>query len=160
MNRTIKFTVPGLPVAKARHRDVPLKKCLMCKRTTARRICVCGNETAFQFITNIPVTPTNTVQYESLVRLYAQQMLGDEDMLSGALRFSSVAYFPIPKSRARKLAEGDYHTQRPDGSNVLKSLEDGCNKVLWSDDCALADTRCIKRWTFGQPRAEVIVEEL
>jgi Holliday junction resolvase RusA-like endonuclease len=159
MSRQVSFVVPGVPVAKARTRAVALKRCNRCNRTSARHQCQCGSYD-FSFLTNIQVTPTKTVNYESLVRLCATAAFGDGGVLCGPLSFSAVCWFPVPKSRARKLTEGDPHTQRPDTDNVTKSLLDGCNGVLWADDCSVYRIGIEKRWTHGQPRAEVVIQEM
>ena len=111
------------------------------------------------FITNVDSTPKETVNYENLVKLCASQAL-EEYQFTGAIKVSSVFYFQIPVSRAKKLKEGDWHCQRPDVDNCKKSVLDGCNKVAWADDCLICRIEAEKRWTTGVARAEVTIEEI
>ncbi|MBO0887480.1 RusA family crossover junction endodeoxyribonuclease [Candidatus Bathyarchaeota archaeon] len=77
-----------------------------------------------------------------------------------AVRLVADFYFRIPASRQRKLAEGQFHTQRPDLDNCLKSIKDGLNQVAWHDDCCVVEIHAKKLWTHGEPRAEITVESL
>lgn len=155
----ISFVVPGTPIAKGRHITAALKRCSVCGRKTVRPECPQHPGSSMAFMTNIEMTPKGTVMYENMVGLSARAAMTGEK-LSGALRMEVAAYLPIPASRVKKLKEGDPHTQRPDADNILKAICDGCNGVLWADDCCVFDKRIIKRWTHGQARAEVMVEEL
>lgn len=80
-----------------------------------------------------------------------------EGLLSGGLKAVTRFYFAIPKSRQKKLKEGDPHTQKPDASNCLKSVEDGLNKVLYGDDSQIWQVTVSKHWS-NMPRAEIEVE--
>ena len=132
---------------------------------------------------------SNTVKYESLVRLCASTAMQEQGVgiMAGLLRLNIVAYFQIPESRlckkhgpgaiietdvdlskvdvaaikrdCRKLHDGNYHGQRPDADNIAKSICDGCNQVVWPDDSAVAVMQIEKRWS-QQPRCEVEVETI
>jgi Holliday junction resolvase RusA-like endonuclease len=157
----ISFVIPGPPVAKARVKTVPLRKCLRCGKTGMGFPCrYCGGVSS-EFVTNIPYTPKQTTNYESLVRLCASEamkVMGIEK-LSGAISVRVNFYFPIAPSRAKKLKDGDWHTQRPDVDNCKKSILDGCNEIVWHDDCIVAEIYATKRWGVN-PRAEVEVKEI
>lgn len=175
------FSIPGAPIAKARGRMVPLMRCRKCQAKTARRICRCGS-TELELMTVMNAPASNTVKYESLVRLCASEAMSQQGItqpMAGLLRLEIVAYFQIGASRlckkhtwagiqlvdlvsrepalsCKKLHEGDYHGQRPDADNIAKSICDGCNQVVWPDDSAVATLQIEKQWSV-QPRCEVTV---
>ena len=178
---SLKFTVPGAPVAKARGRMVPLMRCRKCGAKTARRMCRCGS-TELELMTVLNSPASNTVKYESLVRLCASTAMQEQGVgiMAGLLRLHIVAYFQIAETRlckkhtktdgllaasadgwhdCKKLHDGDYHGQRPDADNIAKSICDGCNQVVWPDDSAVAVMQIEKRWS-QQPRCEVEVETI
>jgi Holliday junction resolvase RusA-like endonuclease len=50
-------------------------------------------------------------------------------------------------------------TKKPDLDNVLKAIKDGCNRVIWADDCQC--TQLIASKVFSdRPRVEVEVREV
>lgn len=125
---TIRFTVPGQPIAKGRPR--------MAVRG--------GHARAY--------TPAKTVAYEGLIALAGQQAMDGAAPLSGAVSLDVVAWFAIPaswpkKRKAAALAGTDNrHTSKPDGDNVLKAIGDGLNGVVWQDDSQIAEARVSKRY--------------
>ncbi len=57
--------------------------------------------------------------------------------------------FPVPKSASaaiRKLRMNSYHINRPDLTNLCKSIEDGCNGVVYRDDSQIASLSLTKTW--------------
>lgn len=52
-------------------------------------------------------------------------------------------WFKIPKSRLKKLNNGDPHRQKPDGDNLYKAVID----ALVDNDEKIASGRFTKRWT-------------
>ena len=145
-------------MAKGRHRTVIWKQCSRCGKKTLGNQCRCGNDSLKAlFSTQYP--DKDTVQYENLVAMAATEAREKAGcgLLTGAVILSARFYFAIPVSRAKKLKEGDVHTQRPDLDNALKSVEDGLNKVLWNDDSQVYKIDAGKFW--GEiPRAEVTVD--
>lgn len=119
----IRFTVPGIPVAKGR------------PRLGSRG----GRPCAF--------TPAKTVAYEGLVAMAGQQAMAGREPLSGPLSLSIIATFPIAKSwSAKKKAAARFHISRPDADNLLKAIGDGLNGVVWADDCQIARASVEKRY--------------
>lgn len=92
-------------------------------------------------------TPATSAAYEEAVRDAGQPHFAAP--LEGPIKLRVVAYFEMPVSwskRKREAMRGGFHTQKPDGDNVLKSIEDGLNGIAWIDDCQVADARVVKRW--------------
>jgi len=135
----IKFTVPGTPVSKLRHRTFITKG---------------GSQRQY--------TPPETILYENMVAICCREAMNgtNQERTSGAVKLSARFYFPVAKTRARGLAEGGSHTQRPDLDNCCKSIKDGLNGVAWNDDCCVVELVASKHWTYEQPRAEITIEEL
>ena len=132
-----RFTVPGEPIAKGR----------------ARSFVRNGHVAHF--------TPEKTARYENLVRLAAQQAMDGEPPRDGAVRLTVTAVFTIPASWSKKRQAEAVRapvTKRPDLDNVVKAIKDGCNGVLWRDDCQVACLIATK--TFGEiPGVWVCVED-
>ena len=131
----VEFVIPGPPVAKGRARS---------------------------FVRNGHVahyTPEKTARYENLVKLAAQQAMQGRAPADGALRLMVRAFFTIPASwsqRKRSAAVGQPVTKRPDLDNVIKAIKDGCNGVIWADDCQCTELHASKLYA-EQPRVEVVV---
>lgn len=129
-----RFTIPGKPYAKKRHKAGYNPKLGRAVSYNAP-----GNE-----------------QAEATVAYYAGQVIPAP--IEGPVRVTITAIFEIPKSwslRRRAEAFGQYHTQKPDRDNVEKWILDGLNRVAFADDGQVADGRTIKLW--GK-RAETIIE--
>lgn len=155
----LSFQVPGGVQAKERHRTSALKRCMACRRTVIGYPCrYCGG-TSLEFVANVSTPGKKSETYESFVALCAREA-GAASGGTGAVRLEARFFFSIPVSRKRKLAEGQFHTQRPDLDNCLKSIKDGLNQVAWHDDCCVVEVHAWKLWTHGEPRAEIVVESL
>lgn len=132
-----RFEVPGLPIAKSRPRF---------NRKTGRTW-----------------TPPKTANYESLVSLAYKEVYPDVIPAGEPIRLTVIAYFPVPKATSKKrlalmLSNLIHHTKRPDIDNVLKSVQDGLNKVAFMDDSQIWSLCAEKRYS-EYPRVEVIIEE-
>lgn len=134
----IKFTIPGVPKAKAR------------PRTTK---------------TGHTYTPKKTVEYENWVKLCYIDAKNKHNFktLTEPIRAEIRCYFPIPKSYAKAKKEmaknGDLkHTKRPDVDNLSKSVLDALNGLAYEDDKQVYDLRIVKFYS-DEPRTEVVLEE-
>ena len=73
--------------------------------------------------------------------------------LMGAVVIEAQFFLPVPPSvgkaeRLRRL--GTPHVQKPDLKNLIAGLEDGLNKIAWTDDSQIAGYRnCGKYWAEG-----------
>jgi Holliday junction resolvase RusA-like endonuclease len=66
--------------------------------------------------------------------------------------------FPVPKSASAKVRlerMNSYHINRPDLTNLCKSIEDGCNGVVYTDDSQIASLSMTKRW--GEVQQAVVL---
>lgn len=86
-------------------------------------------------------TPEATASYENLVKITAMQALVDlpEWSKDGQFALRIEAYFAVPKSKPkayRDMALNDIiqPTTKPDMDNIIKSICDALNGVLWHDD--------------------------
>lgn len=134
MTNAIRFTVPGDPVAKGR----------------ARSKMIDGRMTHY--------TPQKTAAYEAQVAWYARQAMGSAGPLAGAVSVCITAIFGIPASWSKKRQEaalGRDKISRPDLDNVVKSIGDSCNGIVWNDDSQITYLSCAKM--YGE-NARVIVE--
>lgn len=134
----IDFTIPGTPVAKGRARSFRH-----------------GDQIRH-------VTPDKTVRYENLVAHQANIAMGAASPLEGAVRLCVMAYFPIPaswsKTRQKAALDGFEHvTKKPDIDNIVKSLCDGMNGIVFHDDCQVVSLVSNKAYS-DRPRVEVQVE--
>jgi len=71
-------------------------------------------------------------------------------------------YMPIPKGTSKKKAlamEGNWHTKQKDKDNLIKSVYDSMNKILFYDDGQICDGRERKLYS-KNPRTEVFIKEI
>lgn len=106
-------------------------------------------------------TPKQTREYEAAVAEAGRLAMSGRSPVAGAVTLSVKAFFPIPQSWPQKRKEmaraGSLaHTSRPDGTNVLKSIEDGLNGVAYADDSQIV-TSHIEKYYSDIPRIQVTV---
>ena len=94
-----------------------------------------------RFFKGIAVTDSKTRQYENLVKmlaLQAREKAGIVDAIDLPMCAQINAYFEIPKSYSKKkiqaIIDGQIKPSKPDIDNIVKSVLDGCNKVIFKDD--------------------------
>lgn len=99
-------------------------------------------------------TPAKTVAFESNVGNYAAEALFKADMYfrpawTGPVELEVECIFATPKSWSKaKTAEkmGRAHCQKPDASNILKSVEDALNGIIYHDDAQVFRATLKKTW--------------
>lgn len=139
-DEALTFSVPGEPVAKGRARAF-----------------IRGGKIGHH-------TPDKTARYENLVRLVAKQAIGAAKPLEGPISLRCVFWLPVPMSysikRRKDCLNGlERHCKRPDIDNLLKSVKDGCNGVVWIDDCQVVKVMAFK--CYGEvPRVDVEIVQL
>lgn len=130
------FTIPGEPVAMGRHR-------------TTR--------------TGHTYTPKKTVDAKSIIAYTVSQTykgLPLDKPLRLSVRFCCAPSKAIQKKQPLELmAEAIPVIKRPDIDNLLKTLGDALNGILWTDDKLIVDIEAVKRYSL-QPRISFSVEVL
>ena len=102
-------------------------------------------------------TPEKTVEYENLVKLAWMQRGADK--MSGVIRASIVAYFPIPKSVSKKKQlemDGTAFLKKPDCDNIAKIILDALNGIAYDDDSQVASLSVKK--IYNSDETKVVVE--
>ena len=85
-------------------------------------------------------TDEKTRNYENLVKLLAMQAMEKAGAQTTDKPVKAIinAYFEIPKSYSKKkvqaIINGEIKPAKPDVDNIIKSLLDGCNKIIFKDD--------------------------
>jgi Holliday junction resolvase RusA-like endonuclease len=139
MTFIVNFTVEGNPVGKQRARY-------------ARR----GN-----FVQTY--TPDKTRTYESLIKEAATEAMGSSEPLETPVNLYLYIRAPIPKSYSKKKVADclnglEKPIKKPDASNVLKSVEDAMNGVVYRDDCQIVNFHVTKVYS-SQSGIDVCVKE-
>jgi Holliday junction resolvase RusA-like endonuclease len=137
-----KLTIPGKPLGKQRPRG----------RNTGKFIQM--------------YTPKETVNYESLIKLYFSNKYGHllGQLLQGALSLRVTAYFQIPKSASKvkrtKMLTGELRPLvKPDFDNILKIIADALEKVLYNNDSQIVTSHFDKYYA-EVPKVEIEIEQL
>lgn len=124
----INFTVAGTPVGKARPRV-----------TRSGRV----------------YTPESTAQAEEAIRQAAQQAMQgwttNGKPMEGPLAVTIYFVMPIPASWSKKLRDDAIsgfiaHTSRPDLDNLIKTVLDAMNGVVYSDDKQVTTIGALKKY--------------
>lgn len=85
---------------------------------------------------------------------------GDLPTFDGPLKLQVIYYIQIPPRNGRKKQPLDYHESPPDNSNLVKFLEDVCQKAgIIKNDCRIAWLDSVKVWDYN-PRLEFTLVEL
>lgn len=92
-----------------------------------------------------------TRRYEDLVGLIASQAMAGQPPLDVPVTIALRVVFSIAVSWSHKrqrdaLAGLILPTRRPDCSNVLKAVEDGCNGIVFRDDALIVDAGVSKAY--------------
>jgi Holliday junction resolvase RusA-like endonuclease len=128
MMNGISFSIPGQPQGKGRPKF-------------ARR----GNFVG-------AYTPKETVNYENLVKMYAQEAMNGQSLIDGPVSVEISAYVMVPESWSKKkkvmaLSDQVYPTTKPDVDNFAKACLDSLNGIVWKDDKQVIDLKVMKRYS-------------
>lgn len=140
--KKILFEVPGVPVPKGRPRFV---------RT--------GGFTR-------AITPPRTRSYEAEIRYAAAEAMGESPILDGSVFVKIIAELPIPKSMSkwlhRECVDGYHmvcHTRKPDLDNIVKSVIDGIQGIVFRTDSQVSAIHAVKVYG-AKPKLFVEIEAL
>lgn len=133
----IAFTVPGEPVAKGRP-----------------RITLAGGRAH-------AYTPAKTAAYEQLVAVYAAAAMKKAPLLEHPVQLRLGIYCKVPgswskKRRAAALGGMERPAKSPDIDNIVKSVADGMNGIVWVDDSQIVELVCSKHYAL-EPYVSVCV---
>lgn len=104
------------------------------------------------------LTPVKTREFEKAVRLLSKRF-APTTPLNGPLKLT--ARFILPRPKRPMFSEP---AVKPDLDNLMKSLKDGLNKVMWTDDsrvCRYGEgTGKYFDVSGGPGRIEVVIEQI
>ena len=108
-------------------------------------------------------TPEKTRTYEALIKDAAKQAMGSSDPLETPVSLYLYIRVPIPKSCTKKRLEAinngsEKPIKKPDASNILKSVEDGMNGVVYRDDSQIVNIHVSKVYC-SNPGVDICVKE-
>jgi len=128
---TISMTIYGHPVPKARARTVRTKN---------------GKSVSF--------TPKKTESWEDSVRAQALQHR-PEQLMDGPLAMEATFYLLRPKSKPKRVK---YPATKPDLDNLIKSVKDALEGIIYTNDSRIVDEAVRKRYG-DPPRVEIAIWE-
>lgn len=94
----------------------------------------------------------------------AKAAMGASKPLEGALEAFIYVTFAVPASYSKKrteacLSNSEKHTKKPDLDNVIKSVIDGMDKIVFENDSQFTSIHATK--VFGEvPKVEVLVKQV
>jgi Holliday junction resolvase RusA-like endonuclease len=108
-------------------------------------------------------TPEKTRTYETLIKESAKQAMGNSEPLETPVSLYLYIRVPIPKSYSKKRTEACLNgSEKPihkqDASNILKSVEDGMNLVVYKDDSQIVNIHVTKVYA-SQAGVDICVKE-
>ena len=108
-------------------------------------------------------TPEKTRTYESLIKDAAIEAMGSSEPLETPVTLYLYIRVPMPKSYSKKRIEAclngsEQPTKKPDASNILKSVEDGMNSVVYKDDSQIVNIHVTKVYS-SQAGVDICVKE-
>ncbi len=144
---SVKFVVPGAAVGKGRARSSVLMR-------NGKPVVGAGGRPIMTHH-----TPEKTASFENLVKLAAQQAMGEAPPFADAVALELYVFVTPPASWSQKkqraaIAGEIRPTTKPDADNVLKAIADACNEIVWQDDKQITDLVMRKAYA---ARAETLV---
>lgn len=101
--------------------------------------------------TGIVYTPTNTKDYENLIKQYFIMKYPRYTPFEKRVAVKIVAYFKIPRNTSKKntkmMLDGDISpVKKPDIDNIVKIVLDALNKMAFKDDNQITKLDVEKRY--------------
>ena len=112
----------------------------------------------------VAYTPEKTKHYESEVGMMAKAAMGASEPLEGALEAFIYVTFAVPASYSKKRTEAclsgqEKHTKKPDLDNVVKSVIDGMDKIVFENDSQITSIHSTK--VYGEvAKVEILVKQV
>jgi len=112
----------------------------------------------------VAYTPEKTKNYESEVAMMAKAAMGASEPLEGGLEAFIYVTFTVPDSYSKKRTEAclsgqEKHTKKPDLDNVVKSVIDGMDKIVFENDSQFTSIHATK--VYGEvAKVEVLVKQI
>lgn len=108
-------------------------------------------------------TPEKTRTYESLIKKAGIEAMGSSEPLETPVSLYLYIRLPIPKSYSKKRIEAclsglEQPIKKPDSSNILKSVEDALNGVVYKDDCQIINHHITKVYA-NQAGVNICIKE-
>lgn len=103
-------------------------------------------------------TPPKQAAAMRQIQLAAMQAFRGRDFFEGALRVEIEAVYTAPASwSAKKKAETEYKTSKPDADNLCKLILDALTGIIWKDDQIVSHIEVTKR--YGEtPHTSVFID--
>jgi Holliday junction resolvase RusA-like endonuclease len=95
--------------------------------------------------------------------MMAKAAMGSSEPLEVALEAFIYVTFPVPASYSKKrteacLSDSEKHTKKPDLDNVIKSVIDGMDKIVFENDSQITSIHSTK--VYGEvAKVEVVVRQ-
>ena len=111
------------------------------------------------------VTPEETVNYETLVKLLYNEKYGELSFdTEEPLKMTIRAYMQIPSSKSnkqKKLMKKNIlrPTKKPDWDNIGKIIGDALNAIAYPDDKQIVEAHIVKFFD-ENPRVEIEIEKI
>ena len=148
----MKFTIPGVPIAKARHRTVRKENFSMEYDPQEKE----KKTISWHLTTQIREA------FDSKDKVTSMEV--SKNAFAASLAVEMTFYMPIPSSTSNRslnrflwgLADSKNHNTKPDLSNLIKMYEDAGNGIIFVDDKQIVDITARKRYSLN-PRTEITV---
>lgn len=97
------------------------------------------------------VKDPKTRKYEGMVSMFASQAMGGRPPLAEPVSIHLAVWLQVPESwsqkKRRAALDGSlWPMVKPDCSNILKAIEDGCNGIVFVDDKQITSVRISKKY--------------
>lgn len=137
MTAKILFIVPGTPVPKGRPRFTRQGR---------------------------TYTPAKTKSYEEQIAILGKEAMDGLEPLKTPVAVCVTVFFAIPASYSKNRREAclsglEKHTKRPDLDNIVKTITDGMNGVVYEDDSQIVRIVAKKDYCH-EAMVEVMVQEM
>lgn len=108
-------------------------------------------------------TQKKTRDWQKIVAYHARKAMSGFPPLIGPVAMSCHFYYQIPESWAAKKKQQAieleiYPTGRPDLSNLVKSIEDACNGIVYIDDAQICRLEVTKNYSHEWATSVAVVQ--